>query len=86
MADKPEPKRGRYKLSAEHMRSETCRVAIAEAKKAGAKRVSFKADEIFTGFFTFKITGTTKEVDALREAIWQQNGGACCELTKLAKA
>ena len=75
------PVKYQYTLTAEHMSQKKAEAALASS---GLKNVhpKIRADEIFTGLYHIRITGTKVQANRLEKAIWEQNNGAFCEIKR----
>lgn len=71
----------RFQCLAEHMSVSKAEEAIKESKLKGL-HATVRKDDIFTGMIHIKFIATTKDSRKLQDAVWEQNGGAFCEMTK----
>jgi len=72
-----------YKLSAEHITRSKAKNIIKQAEDTMNLEVYHAGeDDTFDNFFHMVVEANKKEIDKLRDFVWEQNNGAYCELVK----
>ena len=72
-----------YKLTAEHIKRRKAEAIIKHAEETLNPEVYHAGhDDIFTDLFHIVIMADKKQMTALRDYMWEQNGGAYCAVVE----
>lgn len=72
-----------YKLTAEHITRKRAEAVIKHAEDVMDLEVYHAGhDDVFTDLFHIVVMASNKQMKALREYMWECNGGAFCEVVE----
>lgn len=72
-----------YKLTAEHINRAKATAIIKQAEDVMNLEVYHAGhDDVFTDLFHIVVNADTKDVNKLRDFMWEKNNGAFCEVVK----